>query len=88
MMLRTQLSLDPELHRRAKKRAGELGISLAEYVRRLIAGDLDRPRAIRDASVIFDLGRSGHSDISVRHDDHLGEVLHEEHVREGDDLPG
>jgi hypothetical protein len=40
MMERTQIMLDAELQKRARKRASQLGISLAEYVRRLLARDL------------------------------------------------
>jgi predicted DNA binding CopG/RHH family protein len=40
-MTRMQIMLDPELLRRAKWRASEVGISLAEYIRRLVARDLE-----------------------------------------------
>jgi len=40
MTSRNQITLDPELQRRARKRASDLGISLAEYFRRLVARDL------------------------------------------------
>jgi len=43
MMARTQITLDPELWRRARKRASQLGISLAGYVRQLLAKDLHEP---------------------------------------------
>jgi hypothetical protein len=56
MMARTQITLDPELHRRARERAAELGISLAEYVRRLVAQDLAGPGPRLDISAVFDLG--------------------------------
>jgi len=54
MMARTQITLDPELHRRARERAAELGISLAEYIRRLVARDLE-PTPKADVSELFDL---------------------------------
>jgi hypothetical protein len=59
MMSRTQVSLDREMLRRARSRAGELGISLAEYIRRLLARDLGEPGPGIDPSSIFNLGRSG-----------------------------
>jgi hypothetical protein len=64
MMSRTQITLDSELQKRAQQHAGEMGISFAEYVRRLVARDLSR--AERNASIqcVFDLGSSGGSDIS------------------------
>lgn len=58
MMARTQITLDPELHRRARARAGELGISLAEYIRRLVAADLEPPAPKADVSALFNLGDS------------------------------
>jgi hypothetical protein len=64
MMARTQVTLEPELQRRARKRATELGISLAEYVRRLVAHDLGTSSATTDVSNIFDLGSSGGSNIA------------------------
>jgi hypothetical protein len=42
-----------------------MGISLAEYVRRLVARDLARPEQKADVSSIFDLGSSGSSDIGA-----------------------
>jgi hypothetical protein len=43
MMSRTQIALESEVQRRARKRASELGVSLAEYIRRLVARDLACP---------------------------------------------
>jgi hypothetical protein len=82
MMVRTQIALDSEDHRRAKRRAAELNISLAEYVRRAVRHDLgekDRPKA--DISEIFGLFSSGVSDVSENVDRYLGESLWEEHLR-------
>jgi len=39
MMARTQITMQPEIQRRARQRASDLGVSLAEYVRRLVARD-------------------------------------------------
>jgi hypothetical protein len=82
MMVRTQIALDAEDHHRAKRRAAEMNISLAEYVRRAVRHDLgekERPKA--DISEIFDLGASGRSDISENKDRYLGESLWREHLR-------
>src|SRR5688500_950547 len=65
MVARTQITLHPEQHRRAKARAADLGISLAEYIRRLVDRDLDRPMAVPDPSTIFNLGDSGGSDVAA-----------------------
>jgi hypothetical protein len=82
MNARTQITLDPELQRRAHQKAAELGISFAEYVRRLIAGDLGAPKRKPDISVIFDLGASGKpTDIARDKDKMIGEAVWQEYVR-------
>lgn len=58
MMARTQITLEPEVHRRARQRASDLGVSLAEYLRRLVQKDLGTHQKKADVSCIFDLGRS------------------------------
>ena len=75
MMVRTQITLDPELQRRARQRASDLGCSLAEYVRRLVARDLGKPQTKPDISVVFDLGDSGGSDIRNNKDQMIGEAI-------------
>ena len=47
MMAKTQITLDTEMQRRARQRANELGVSLAEYFRRRVARDLARPENSR-----------------------------------------
>lgn len=82
MMVRTQIALDAEDHRRAKRRAAEMNVSLAEYVRRAVRHDLgekERPKA--DISAIFDLGDSGGSDIAKHKDRYLGEAAEAEYLR-------
>lgn len=64
MMARAQIALEPESHRLARRRAGDLGISLAEYVRRLVARDLAQPKEVTGIESIFDLGSSGGSDVA------------------------
>jgi hypothetical protein len=64
MMAKTQITLETEMQRRARKRANELGVSLAEYLRRLVARDLARPETAGHVDRIFDLGTSGGSDIA------------------------
>lgn len=75
MMARNQVSMEPEMHRRARERAAELGISFSEYVRRLVARDLSEPRRRNDPSVIFDLGNSGGTDIARDKDLLVGEAV-------------
>ena len=76
MMVRTQITLESELQRQARQRATEIGVSLAEYVRRLVANDLARPTAAADVACIFDLGVSGHSDIARNKDSMIAEAFH------------
>jgi len=64
MMVRTQITLEREMQKRARRRAGEIGVSLAEYVRRVVARDLERPEANVDVAAIFDLGASARSNIA------------------------
>jgi hypothetical protein len=75
MMSRTQISFDAETHRRARRRAAELGISLSEYVRRVVARDLEAPSPSVDPSAIFDLGDSGGSDVARHKDAYVGEAV-------------
>ncbi len=72
MVVRTQIALDPEDHRRARAKASALGVSLAEYVRRLVARDLESPRPAFDVSSVFNLGDSGGSDVAAHKDAYLG----------------
>ena len=75
MMVRLQVSLPPEDHRRVRDRAASLGISAAEYVRRLVARDLgDRPTKT-DITAIFDLGNSGGSNIAEEKDRYIAEAI-------------
>jgi len=67
MMARAQITLEPEFHRRARRRASDLGVSFAEYVRTLVIRDLSRsahPQAARGIESIFDLVNSGGSNVA------------------------
>jgi hypothetical protein len=76
MAQRTQISLPPEDHRQARARASELGISLAEYIRRLVARDLHGEREPAPVSALFDLGSSGAgADVGTHKDVYVGEAL-------------
>jgi hypothetical protein len=79
MMVRTQLSMDRDVLRRAKRRAAELGVSLAEYVRTLIARDLGGGTTSADPSAVFDLGSSGGSDVAGAKDRMIAEALASRH---------
>lgn len=75
MMSRIQISLAPEQAKRAQTRAGQLGVSFAEYVRRLIARDLGEETNAADVSALFNLGSSGGSDIAREKDAMLGDAF-------------
>lgn len=80
-MVRTQIALPSEEHRKAKAKAAELDISLAEYIRGLVARDLDSERPRGDITRIFGLGHSGRSDISSRKHEYVGEAVEAEYRR-------
>jgi hypothetical protein len=88
MNARTQITLDPEMQRRAQAKAAELGISFAEYVRRLVADDLGERRAEADVREVFDLGRSSTpGDISRNKDQMIGEAVEREYLRKTGQAP-
>ena len=84
MATRTQITIDAELQRRAQAKAADLGISFAEYVRRLVAGDLDAPKKRKpDISLLFDLVDEGpRTDIARDKDKMIGEAVWQEYLRE------
>lgn len=80
MVQRTQISLDPEVHRLARRRAADHGISLAEYVRRLVAADLEPHVPWGDRARVFDLGDSRGSDVARFRDAYVAQAVDAEHV--------
>lgn len=62
--MRTQIALDDQQHARVKKKASELGITMAEYIRRLVDRDLAEATTQAPVSSIIGLGDSGGSDIA------------------------
>lgn len=75
MMVRTQITMDREMQRKARRRASEKGISLAEYVRQVVAHDLGETRSTPDVSAIFNLGSSGGSNIAKDKDSMIAESV-------------
>lgn len=81
MVIRTRITLDANVYMRAKRRAVNLGISFAEYVRRTLDRDLsDEPKG--DISEIFGLFDSGRSDIAQHKEQYLDEAARNEYLRE------
>ncbi len=73
--MRTQIALDPEHHAEIKSKASELGISMAEYIRRLIERDLATPTTRADISDIFGLGNTKGSNIATEGRAASGEAI-------------
>jgi len=85
MNARTQITLDPHLQRQAQAKAAELGISFAEYVRRLVAQDIGQQTPKADVSAIFDLVTDGpETDIARDKRKMIGEAFRQEHERATD----
>jgi hypothetical protein len=81
MNARTQITMDPELQRRAHAKAAELGLSFAEYVRRLVADDLGEPKPKAEISSLFDLGASSEpTDIARDKDQMIAQAVWDEHL--------
>ena len=82
MNARTQITLDPEMQRRAQAKAAELGISFAEYVRRLVAEDIGERRPKADISIMFDLIDEGPpTNIARDKDKMIGEAVWQNYLR-------
>jgi len=75
MMARTQITLEPETHRRARQRAHDLGVSLAEYLRTLVKRDLGNPKPKGDVTCLFNLGDGGPSDIAAQKGQMIAEAI-------------
>ena len=82
MMTRTQITLDAEIQKKAKKKAAEMGVSLAEYIRLLLDNDLRRPAQAIDVTCMFDLGSSGQADIAEKKDDMIAEAILQQHAKQ------
>ena len=71
------------MQRRAHAKAAELGISFAEYVRRVIANDLGEPKPKADISIIFDLVTEGEpTDIARDKHKMIGDAVWEEYLQD------
>jgi hypothetical protein len=82
MNARTQITMDPEMQRRGRAKAAELGISFAEYVRRLLANDLGTQKQKADISIVFDLIDEGpRTNIARDKDKMVGEAVWTNYLR-------
>ena len=82
MNARTQVTTDPEMQRQAQAKAAELGISFAEYVRRLVAEDIGESKPKADISIMFDLIDEGPpTNIARDKDKMIGEAVWQNYLR-------
>jgi hypothetical protein len=83
MSARAQITLDPDMRRRAHAKAAELGISFAEYVRRLVASDIGEQKPKADISVFFDLVDDDGPPTNIARDKHkmIGEAVWDNYLR-------
>jgi hypothetical protein len=85
MVTRMQVTLDDDEHRQAKKKAAAAGVSLAEYIRRVVAADLaDTDRSGHPVHEVFDLGSSAGSDVAQHKDAYVGEATAAARTSRGD----
>jgi hypothetical protein len=79
----SQISLDPEMQRRAEEKAAQLGMTFSEYVRSLVAMDLRHPEPTTDISCIFDLVTDGEP-TDIARDKHrmIGDALWDEYLED------
>ena len=84
-MTKTQIYLEPSQHHVLVEEARKHRISLAALIRNLIdehlrsvTSPVDRRKELLK---IIGLGSSGRTDVSVRHDQELGEILYDEYKR-------
>ena len=70
------------MQRRAQAKAAELGISFAEYMRRLVAQDLGEPKPKADISIFFNLIDEGPpTNIARDKDKMIGEAVWDNYLR-------
>ena len=75
--MRTQIALDREQHARVKQKAAALGITMAEYIRRLVDRDLGPTDTLADPGAIIGIGRSGGGDIAREGKDAIAAAIAE-----------
>ncbi|MCY3951029.1 MAG: hypothetical protein OXG69_00605 [bacterium] len=75
--MRTMIVLPDHHHAEAKRRAAREGISMSEYIRRLVANDLTDGTPPGDPSVIFGIFDSGGSRIADGKQAMISEAMNE-----------
>ncbi len=79
-MVRTQIQLPAEMHKRLRLLAAERGKSMSGIIREMVEDGLKKPQGLtraelfkRSLEAVGSL-RGGASDVSERHDDYLAEI--------------
>lgn len=70
-------------HAEAKRKAAREGISLSEYIRRLVARDLEPEETVSDPSAIFGLFDSGGSKIADGKQAMISEAIDKQFAAKG-----
>ena len=70
-------------HAEAKRKAAHEGISLSEYIRRLVANDLDPADVAADPSMLFGLFDSGESRIADGKQAMISEAIDKQFAAKG-----
>ncbi len=81
--MRTMIVLPDHHHAEAKRKAARDGISLSEYIRRLVARDLKPAESASDPSVIFGLFDSGGSRIADGKQAMISEAIDKQFLARG-----
>ena len=68
-MKKTSVYLEPELDEALARRAADEGLTKAEFIRRTLAGAVQRPRRVRPRAVGLTDGAP--PDLAARDEDHL-----------------
>lgn len=76
MNTRMQITIPEADHARVAENAAAMGISIAEYMRRLVRRDLEnRPPSTADVSELVGIGDSGGSDVAADKQRYLAEAV-------------
>ena len=81
--MRTMIVLPDHHHAEAKRKAARQGVSLSEYIRRLVARDLGKDAPASDPSVIFGLFDSAGSRIADGKQAMISEAIHKQFEAKG-----
>ena len=81
--MRTMIVLPDHHHAEAKRKAAHEGISLSEYIRRLVAGDLEPDSRRVDPSLIFGLFDSDGSRIADGKQAMISEAIDQQFAAKG-----